>query len=100
VDENSGAWLPVPSSFDITDLPPTAPMAMYLDSPNFDAFAQGDLLRVIVPVQIIDSATEFNFDGVTAVMNVDFSGEGLFFRFNEVHDFLSGDLSFAIKCQT
>jgi hypothetical protein len=92
-DENSGAGLSVPSSFDTADLPPTAPMAMYLDSPNFHAFAQDNLLRVIVPVQRVDGVTAFNFDGLTADMNVDLSGEGPVLRVNEVHDVLSGDLS-------
>ena len=92
-DEKSGAGLSVPSSSDSADLPPTAPMAMYLDSPNFHAFAQDNLLRVIVPVQRVDGITSFNFDGVTADMNVDLSGEGPVLRVNEVHDVLSGDLS-------
>lgn len=92
-DENSAAGLTVPSSFDTANLPPTAPMSMYLDSPNFHAFAQGNLLRVIVPVQRVNGVTSFNFDGVTASMNVDLSGEGPVLRVNEVHDVLSGNLS-------
>ncbi|MFT5705282.1 MAG: hypothetical protein ACI8SK_001237 [Shewanella sp.] len=92
-DDNSGAGLSVPSSFDVSNLPPTAPMSMYLDSPNFHAFAQDDTLRIIVPVQRVDGVTEFNFDGVTASMNVDLSGDGPVLRVNTVHDILSGDLS-------
>ena len=92
-DENSAAGLSVPSSFNKDDRPPTAPMAMYLDSPNFHAFAQGDLLRVIVPVQRTNGETEFNFDSLTAAMNVDLSGEGPVLRVNKVFDVLSGDLS-------
>jgi hypothetical protein len=92
-DENSAAGLSVPSSFNVADLPPTAPMSMYLDSPNFHAFAQGDLLRVIVPVQRVNGISSFNFDGVTASMAVDLSGAGPVLRVNKVHDVLSGNLS-------
>ena len=92
-DEKSGAGLSVPSSFDKSNLPPTAPMPMYLDSPNFHSFAQGNLLRIIVPVNRVDGLKIFNFDGVTASMNVDTSGKGPVLRVNEVHKILSGDLS-------
>ena len=92
-DENSAAGLSVPSSFNTADLPPTAPMQMYLDSPNFHAYAQGNILRVIVPVQRVNGVTSFNFDGITAGMNVDLSGEWPVLRVNEVHDVLSGNLS-------
>ena len=92
-DSNSEAGLSVPSSTDAENLPPTAPMSMYLDSPNFHAFAQGSQLRVIVPVQRVDGVTDFDFDGVVASMNVDLSGSGPVLRVNEVHDILSGDLS-------
>ncbi|MEW6990976.1 hypothetical protein AADZ91_09840 [Colwelliaceae bacterium 6441] len=92
-DDNSTAGLSVPSSFNVEDLPPTAPMSMYLDSPNFHAFAQNNLLRIIVPVTRTDGMSNFNFDAVTAGMNVDLSGEGPVLRVNEVYDILSGNLS-------
>lgn len=92
-DDDSTAGLSVPSSFNTADLPPTAPMSMYLDSPNFHAFAEGNILRVIVPVQRVNGVTSFNFDGVTAGMNVDLSGKGPVLRVNKVHDVLSGNLS-------
>lgn len=92
-DQNSAAGLSVPSSFNPDDLPPTAPMSMYLDSPNFHAFALGNVLRVIVPVDRVNGVTSFNYDGVTALMNVDLSGKGPVLRVNKVHDVLSGNLS-------
>jgi hypothetical protein len=92
-DDDSAAGLSVPSSFNSSDLPPTAPMPMYLDSPNFHAFAQGNLLRIIVPSKRVNGVTAFNFDSVTAGMNVDLSGEGPVLRVNEVFDILSGNLT-------
>lgn len=92
-DDESGAGLSVPTQLDASNLPPTAPMAMYLDSPNFHAYAVDNVLRVIVPTQRIDHITEFNFDGVTANMNVDANGEGPVLRVNSVIDVQSGDLS-------
>ncbi len=98
-DENSNAGLSVPSSFNAGDLPPTAPMPMYLDSPGFHAFAQGGKLRIMVPAQRVNNVTQFNFDGVTAKMNVDTSGAGPVLRVNEVIDVLSGDLSLPFTVQ-
>lgn len=92
-DGQSVAGLSVPSSFNESDLPPTAPMKLYLDSPNFHVFTQGKMLRVIVPTQRVNGVTEFQFDSVTAGMNVDLSGDGPVVRVNKVHDVLSGDLS-------
>ncbi|WP_394223845.1 hypothetical protein [Alteromonas gracilis] len=92
-DEASGAGLSVPYVLDETNLPPTAPMPMYLDSPNFHAYASGNKLSVIVPTQRVDNITTFNFDGVTATMNVDATGEGPVLRVNGVIDVQSGDLS-------
>jgi hypothetical protein len=92
-DDNSSAGLSVPSSFSSEDLPPTAPMAMYLDSPNFHAFTQARLLRIIVPAQRVNGVIDFNFDSVTAGMNVDLSGAGPVLRVNQVFDVLSDDLS-------
>ncbi len=92
-DDYSAAGLSVPSSFNLSDLPPTAPMPMYLDSPNFHAFAQGNLLRIIVPANRVNGVTEFNFDTVTAEMNVDLSGEGPVLRVNKLFDVLSGNLT-------
>ena len=92
-DETSGAGLTVPSQADTSQLPPTAPMTMYLDSPGFHAFAQGGRLRVIVPAQRVNNITTFNFDAVTAVMAVDASGADPILRVNGATDILSDDLS-------
>lgn len=92
-DEASQAGLSVPYTLDKSNLPPTAPMPMYLDSPNFHAYASDNTLRVIVPTQRVNNITSFNFDGVTATMNVDTTGEGPVLRVNGVIDVQSGDLS-------
>ena len=91
-DENSAAGLSVPSATK-DNLPPTAPMNMYIDSPNFHAYAQDKVLRIIVPVNRTGNMTQFNFDGVTATMNVDTTSGSPVLRVNEVHDVLSGNLS-------
>ncbi|WP_394201368.1 hypothetical protein [Shewanella waksmanii] len=92
-DAASKAGLSVPYMLDKANLPPTAPMPMYLDSPNFHAYAADNTLRVIVPTQRVNNITAFNFDGVTATMNVDATGEGPVLRVNGVIDVQSGDLS-------
>ncbi|MFT5757433.1 MAG: hypothetical protein ACI9LM_002167 [Alteromonadaceae bacterium] len=92
-DDKSAAGISVPTSLDKSNLPPTAPMSMYLDSPDFHAFAQGNLLRIIVPVQRINGITDFKFNSLTARMNVDLSDGHPVLRVNEVFDTLSGNLS-------
>lgn len=92
-DDDSAGGLSVPSQTDVSLLPPTAPMKMYLDSPGFHAFAVGDKVHVLVPGWHLDGAFEFSFDAVTANMRVDASGEAPVLRVEEVLDVLSGDLS-------
>lgn len=55
-------------------LPPTNPgMPMYMDSPGFSVVTDDETLRVLVPAQRVNHITEFNFDGVTAYMEVNTS---------------------------
>lgn len=98
-DTNSSAGLSIPFTNDSSNLPPTAPMPMYLDSPNFHAYAKGNLLRVIVPLQRVNGVKDFNFDAVIAGMNVDLSGEGPTLRVNQVHGVLSKTLSLPFTVQ-
>jgi len=76
-------------------MPPTNPgMPMYLDSPGFPVRLEGDRLRVIVPVERVGGKTGFNYDAVTAYMQVNTSGSdrpllGVY----EAYSVRSGDLS-------
>lgn len=76
-------------------LPPTNPgMNMYMDSPGYSVVTQKENLKVLVPAQRVDNQKEFNFDAVSAYMEVNTSDEkrpllGVY----EVYDVLSGDLS-------
>jgi len=92
-DVNSDAGLSVPSQADKSKRPPTAQMPMYLDSPGFHIFVQGNKLNVVVPAQRINKLTGFKFNGITAEMNVDASGALPVLRVNNVLDNLAGDLS-------
>lgn len=76
-------------------LPPTNPgMSMYMDSPGYSVVTNDDNLKVLVPAQRIDNKKQFNFDAVSAYMEVNTTDEkrpllGVY----EVYDVLSGDLS-------
>lgn len=76
-------------------MPPTNPgMAMYLDSPGFSVVLEQNTLRVLVPAQRVNHNTDFNFDAVTAYMEVNTSDQdrpmlGVY----EVYSVGSGDLS-------
>ncbi|MEM9092474.1 MAG: hypothetical protein AAGC93_27555 [Cyanobacteria bacterium P01_F01_bin.53] len=76
-------------------MPPTNPgMPMYLDSPGFPVRLEGNRLSVLVPAQQINGKTDFNYDAVTAYMQVNTSDTshpllGVY----EVYDVLSADLS-------
>ena len=76
-------------------MPPTNPgMTIYLDSPGFAIVTDHETLRVLVPAQRVDHNTDFNFDAVTAYMQVNTSDSnrptlGVY----EVYSVGSGDLS-------
>lgn len=76
-------------------LPPTAPgMPMYLDSPGFAVQLVGDTLRAIVPVDRVGNQTEFNYDAVTAYLEVNTSDpDRPMLGVYAVYSVLSGDLS-------
>jgi len=77
------------------DLPATAPgMPMYLDSPGFSVVLKGSTLRLIVPLDRVAGRTDFNFDAVTAYMEVNQSDPARpLLGVYEVYEVLSGDLS-------
>lgn len=80
-------------------LPPTNPgMNMYMDSPGYSVVTNDDNLKVLVPAQRIDNKKQFNYDAVSAYMEVNTKDEkrpllGVY----EVYHVLSGDLSLPYK---
>ncbi len=76
-------------------LPPTNPgMPMYMDSPGFNVLTRANEIKVVIPVFRINNKTSFQFDGVTAYMEVnteipDYPMLGVY----TVYDVASGDLS-------
>ena len=82
-------------------LPPTNPgMPMYMDSPGFSVVDQDNTLKVLVPAQRVNGNTEFNFDGVTAYMEVNTSDENRpLLGVYQVYSVSSGDLSLPYTIQ-
>lgn len=78
-----------------TALPPTNPgLPIYLDSPGFTVGLDGDTLRVVVPVPRAGGGTGFNFDAVTAYLEVNTSDDARpLLGVYDVYGVLSGDLS-------
>ncbi|MEK9501234.1 hypothetical protein [Gaopeijia maritima] len=76
-------------------LPPTNPgMPLYLDSPGFSVVLDDSTLRVLVPLARVSGRRDFNFDAVTAYMEVNTSDEGRpLLGVYHVYEVLSGDLS-------
>ncbi len=76
-------------------LPPTNPgMPMYMDSPGFSIVLDGSTLRVLVPAQRVNHRRDFQFDAVTAYMEVNTSDAARpLLGVYAVYDVLSGDLS-------
>lgn len=76
-------------------LPPTNPgMPMYIDSPGFSVLTQRDTLKVLVPAQRVNHNIDFNYDAVTAYMQVNTADDTLpLLGVYEVYDVQSGDLS-------
>lgn len=92
-DDASPGGLSVPSQPDMSKLPPTAPMPMYLDSPGYHAFVRDGAVHVVVPAWHLRGVDAFNYDALTTAMRVDLSGAGPVLRVEEVFEVLSGDLS-------
>lgn len=82
-------------------LPPTNPgMPMYMDSPGFAVVTEQNMLRVLVPTQRINHITNFNFDAVTAYMEVNTSDvDRPLLGVYEVYSIASGDLSLPYTVQ-
>src|SRR5690606_41568896 len=76
-------------------LPPTNPgLPMYMDSPGHAVVLRGNALRVLVPATRVNNRLDFNFDAVTAYMEVNTSDDARpMLGVYEVYDVLSGDLS-------
>ncbi len=76
-------------------LPTTNPgMPMYMDSPGFHVVAKGHTIRVIVPAYRIKNKTNFQFDAVSAYMQVNASdSERPMLGVYAVYSIASGDLS-------
>lgn len=80
-------------------LPPTAPMPMYLDSPGFAVIENGSTLSVIVPLDRISRAIDFQADVVTAYMEVDGSGASPLLAVHRIYDSLSSDGSLSLTLE-
>ena len=80
-------------------LPPTNPgMPMFMDSPGYSVLTSGNKLKVLVPAQRINNNKEFNFDAVSAYMEVNTKDESRpLLGVYEVYGVLSGDLSLPYK---
>jgi hypothetical protein len=78
-----------------------AGMPMYLDSPGFPVKTKGNSIKVMIPNFRMSNKTSFNYDGVTAYMQVNTSKEdkpmlGVY----EVYSVASGDLSLPYTVKT
>ena len=76
-------------------LPPTNPgMPMYMDSPGFPVIARDHTIRVVVPAYRLNYKTQFQFDAVTAYMQVNTSNSAYpMLGVYKVYAVASGDLS-------
>ena len=97
-DERVAGGLSV-KQFDAADatvvLPPTNPgMPMYMDSPGHPIITKGSVIRVVVPTYRMNHQTDFNFDAVTAYMQVNTSDPNYpMLGVYSVYSVASGDLS-------
>jgi len=82
-------------------LPATNPgMPMYIDSPGFSTLVRGDRFKVLVPAQRINGKTKFNFDAVSALMNVNTSkSDRPMLGVNAVYSVLSKKLNLPYSVQ-
>lgn len=76
-------------------LPPTNPgMPMYMDSPGFPVITKGKTIKVVVPLYRMNHRKQFNFDAVTAYMQVNTSKtDAPLLGVYSVYSIASGDLS-------
>jgi hypothetical protein len=74
-------------------LPPTAPdMPLYLDSPGFPVVTQGDSLKILVPASRVGRRLAFNFDALTAYLQISTAPGTPMLGVYKVYDVLSGDM--------
>ncbi len=80
---------------DAVVLPPTNPeMPMFMDSPGYPVTTVSQSIKVVVPSYRMNHRTDFNYDGVTAFMQVNTSKASLpMLGVYEVFSIASGDLS-------
>ncbi len=78
-----------------TTLPPTNPgMPMYMDSPGFEVVWSGNKISCVIPLYRMNNQDNFNYDGVTAKMQVNTSDPLLpMLGVYEVYEVASGNLS-------
>lgn len=76
-------------------LPPTNPgMPMYMDSPGFNIISRDNKITVVVPAFRMNHQTNFNFDAVTAYMEVNTENKQMpMLGVYAVYSVASGDLS-------
>lgn len=80
-------------------LPPTNPgMPMYMDSPGFPVTIKTNTISVVVPNYRMSFKTDFQYDGLTALLKVNTSNSELpMLGVYEVFSIASGDLSLPYK---
>lgn len=69
-DTSVGGGLSVKATSESSILPPTNPgMPMYMDSPGFQVVWSGNKISCAVPLSRMNNQDDFNYDGVTVLMN-------------------------------
>ena len=83
-------------------LPPTNPgMSIYLDSPGYPVNLKDNRLQVTVPAFRLKRITNFNFDAVTAYLQVNTSDkERPMLGVYKIYDVLSDDLSLPFRVES
>ena len=75
-------------------LPPTWPgAAIYIDSPGYDLSLKGDAAQIRVPLKAVGFPESFNYDGVTAALQVNADLHNPLLCVSSVWDVASGDLT-------
>lgn len=91
-----------PSSLKVRDIPegakPKLPAtwpgaAIYIDSPGYDLSVKNDAAQIRVPLAAVGFPTSFNYDGVTAALQVNADLHNPLLCVSSVWDVASGDLT-------
>lgn len=81
-------------------LPPTNPgMPMYMDSPGLTVVRQGDRIRILVPAWRISGKIDFQYDALSAFMQVSTKPGDPMLAVHKVYEICSGDLSLPFQVQ-